>query len=187
MGCKSNPKDADMQKESSQREDIVTDCESRTSHSTGQDRSPQSNTVPNSNISSGPQNTLAVPTTPVRPAHQHMHHSSTDPHLHGSRPHSAHLHHRLMGRILRGMGDSYCYSCGIALRQMGDELSGEYEVRRALSTGDLPNSIKNSWQSYVPVFYWVIILHHSWYPAPHPNNEDVIPTSTWFTGSPMPN
>ena len=53
------------------------------------------------------------------------------------RPHSAHLH-RMYGRVLRLIGDDYlCSTCGKTLQVIGDELSTEYAIRKALSCNDL--------------------------------------------------
>ena len=59
---------------------------------------------------------------------------------HGDRPSSAPPHHleKLSGIILRTMGDHYQTSTyGRTLRMMGDQMSFENEIRRALSYSDL--------------------------------------------------
>ena len=63
--------------------------------------------------------------------------SQTVRRLQAERPQSAHMH-RVCGQLLRVIGDNYiCSSCGKALQTMGDELTMEYGIRKALSCNDL--------------------------------------------------
>ena len=65
---------------------------------------------------------------------------------HGDRPNSAppHCLEKLSGMILRTMGDHYQRStCGRTLRMMGDQMTFENEIRRALSYSDL-DRLQNS-------------------------------------------
>ncbi|KAK7115447.1 hypothetical protein V1264_001307 [Littorina saxatilis] len=66
--------------------------------------------------------------------------------IHSDRPSSAPPHHleRLSGVILRKMGDHYqTTTYGQTLRMMGDQMTFENEIRRALSSGDL-DRLQNS-------------------------------------------
>lgn len=66
--------------------------------------------------------------------------------VHGDRPNSAPPHHleKLSGVILRTMGDRYQTSTyGQTLRLMGDQMTFENEIRRALSYSDL-DRLQNS-------------------------------------------
>lgn len=100
-------------------------------------------TVQGSDESSSISASAPVQTPPQ--SHNPPHHNSgmvsgprLNPH-HGDRPNSAPLHlERLSGMILRRLGDQYDGSSyGRSLRIIGDQMTFEQEIRRALSYSDL--------------------------------------------------